>query len=669
MKTNTLLRAAFAVLVASAAAAIASSARAETFGNFTTMGVIADCPKGKTPADISRVRAFLVDNAGRRPVQDLVQVGAEGYYATSLFYLRPATEYRIEVEFYGQDDNLLAKTAETGRTRSEPVMPVTKASLYVSPGGDDGNPGTIDKPLRTLAAGFGGLAPGMTLFIREGTYYEGDLAPASGGTPDAPVVVRNYGGERTVIDGADDALLTDGWTSESPGIYMHAFAGSTWNVTAEDKATGKYYRLYPLRTMRELADRKSDGKTFDELGFTGAYHCDGERIHVVLPKGEIGDYRVHVARYTTGIVLTGLKHVFVDGIQFYHFGNGECGCAVMLHDSCENVIQNCKVNYCNSGVWVKGDSSNNTIQNSLFVDDTNHWNFSYVKNRQGWSYHGQIETGGVVVDGLYSGRGLVFRNNRVEGVFDGSHLCPWTEIKARTSETDWCNNTILNVADDFVETDGVSRNVRIFDNVMDVSLSGVSLAQALDGPTWVVYNVIANCGVCVASDGRADYAYEGYPVKTNGGPDPDIGSGPVFFYHNTAYTSDPRSRAFLVKSEAKWRKFVLRNNIWCGKAMGVDSWQQSLSPMDWDYDDVYNAAGLFMRYRDRGEFKTLADFQKAFNSLVHGISTDPEFANAGAGDYRLADGSPCIDAGVVIDGINESRTKGEAPDLGAFEAR
>ena len=34
---------------------------------------------------------------------------------------------------------------------------------------------------------------------------------------------------------------------------------------------------------------------------------------------------------------------------------------------------------------------------------------------------------------------------------------------------------------------------------------------------------------------------------TNGGPHPEIGSGHVFFYHNTAYTDDPDSRAMLVK--------------------------------------------------------------------------------------------------------------------------
>ncbi len=85
------------------------------------------------------------------------------------------------------------------------------------------------------------------------------------------------------------------------------------------------------------------------------------------------------------------------------------------------------------------------------------------------------------------------------------------QIGARTSETDFYQNEIRDVADDFIETDGYSRNVRIFENQMDGSLSGISLAQALDGPTWVMYNIIANCGVCVATQSGGDW---GYPIKT-----------------------------------------------------------------------------------------------------------------------------------------------------------
>lgn len=36
--------------------------------------------------------------------------------------------------------------------------------------------------------------------------------------------------------------------------------------------------------------------------------------------------------------------------------------------------------------------------------------------------------------------------------------------------------------------------------------------------------------------------------------------------------------------------------------------------------------------------------------------------------WKLTDSSPCIDAGVLVFGINNLRAKGLAPDIGAFES-
>lgn len=656
------------IVVIVAVLSLCVSAGAETYGNFETMGVIVDCPQGKAPADIARVRAFLVEKDARRPVQDLVQVADLKLYAGSLFFLKPDTEYAVDVEFLDKDGKVIANSAERGRTRPDPTLPVGGQAIYVACSGSDGNPGTIDKPLKTLRAGFARVTPGTTLFIRGGTYYEGELEPASGGRNNVPVVIRAYGGEKVVIDGAEPAIISDGWLPGENGTFAAPFGGSTWNVTAVDRTSGKCYRLYPLETMAELSGRRSAKKTFDQLGFTGAYHCDGKLLHIVPPMGDVGQYRVYASRYTQGINVSNKTDIWIDGIEFRNLGQGECGSAVNILDSSSVTIQNCRMLYCNTGVWVKGNSSNNTIQDSIFIDDTNHWHFSYAKNREGWNYHGQVETGGVVVDGAYTGRGLVFRRNRVDGMFDGSHLCPWVEIHPRTSETDWYDNTLIDIADDFVETDGFSRNVRIFNNYMDKSLSGVSLAQALDGPTWIIYNVIANSGVCVASTNPADYQYEGYPFKTNGGPNPRVGSGPIFFYHNTAWTSDPRGGAMLVKSEAKWKIMTLRNNIWAGNVTGFNCWNPRPSLMDWDYDDVYSPKGPFFRMRDAADCPTIADFRKVYGSLIHGISQDPALVAPQQGDFSISRTSPCVDAGVVLPGINDLRSAGKAPDIGSYES-
>jgi hypothetical protein len=52
--------------------------------------------------------------------------------------------------------------------------------------------------------------------------------------------------------------------------------------------------------------------------------------------------------------------------------------------------------------------------------------------------------------------------------------------------------------------------------------------------------------------------------------------------------------------------------------------------------------------------------------------TNPQFTNAGAGDFTLAIGSPLIDAGITVaqvstDHVGTSRSFGTAPDIGAYE--
>lgn len=285
--------------------------------------------------------------------------------------------------------------------------------------------------------------------------------------------------------------------------------------------------------------------------------------------------------------------------------------------------------------------------------------------KQSGGYHGEVESGCVGADASFSGRGLVIRRNHIEGLFDGVHLCPWRRDTARTNEIDFHDNRVIDVADDFIETDGFSRNVRIFDNYMCKSLSGISVAQALDGPTFILYNVIADCGMARA--GIID-GYEGYPFKTNGGSGADIGSGPMFFYHNTSYTRDDRSPAILIKN-AKWRKITFRNNIWCGSKVGFESWRRDFSPMDFDYDNLHVASdtGVLFKLQYRQLVPALEEVRSQFGYLKNGISADPRFEDAAQGEFKLQAGSPCIDAGIALPGISEGRIKGDAPDMGACE--
>jgi hypothetical protein len=106
------------------------------------------------------------------------------------------------------------------------LPPVAGDELFVASTGDDANPGTKDRPLKTLAAAQAavrahpdrGKVP-ITVSVLTGTYYIGQtlvLTAADSGTQAAPVTYRG-GGTATLSGGA---RLNPAWTSYKNGIMQ-----------------------------------------------------------------------------------------------------------------------------------------------------------------------------------------------------------------------------------------------------------------------------------------------------------------------------------------------------------------------------------------------------------------------------------------------------------------
>jgi hypothetical protein len=120
----------------------------------------------------------------------------------------------------------------------------TEASLlrYVSPTGDDDNPGTIDRPWRTLAWAFHKIYYGQVLFVRGGAYHEDiDHVGLHPGTAVSPITVLAYPGENPVLVGTVslsrptnwliDNLDVTGSTSargKQPAFMVKVVGGHSW---------------------------------------------------------------------------------------------------------------------------------------------------------------------------------------------------------------------------------------------------------------------------------------------------------------------------------------------------------------------------------------------------------------------------------------------------------
>ncbi len=76
------------------------------------------------------------------------------------------------------------------------------ADYYVSPDGDDGNPGLRYRPFRTISRAVSSVQPGDTVLIRKGIYRE-SVKIKTDGRADARIIIKNYPGEKPVIDGSE----------------------------------------------------------------------------------------------------------------------------------------------------------------------------------------------------------------------------------------------------------------------------------------------------------------------------------------------------------------------------------------------------------------------------------------------------------------------------------
>lgn len=100
---------------------------------------------------------------------------------------------------------------------------VALEGYFVAPGGNDGNPGTIDRPFATVQHCASIAKAGDRCILRAGVYRE-TVRPARSGTKDAPIRFESYPGEKATLSGADPI---SGWTVESGSIYA---APMSWTL-------------------------------------------------------------------------------------------------------------------------------------------------------------------------------------------------------------------------------------------------------------------------------------------------------------------------------------------------------------------------------------------------------------------------------------------------------
>lgn len=164
--------------------------------------------------------------------------------------------------------------------------------------GDDMAAGTLAAPWKTMAHAIRQLHAGDTLCLREGVYYE-NVSVSLAGRADAPITIRGYPGERTILDGSlseFQASPAECWEPVADGAPNEFCSRKTYPNLRDvvgsfgDSMIGlqTYYHVRDLRSQNELVDwedwsrqQETDWKPL-YCGPGLWYDRDTGRIHVRL---------------------------------------------------------------------------------------------------------------------------------------------------------------------------------------------------------------------------------------------------------------------------------------------------------------------------------------------------------------------------------------------------
>jgi len=344
-------------------------------------------------------------------------------------------------------------------------------------------------------------------------------------------------------------------------------------------------------------------------------------------------------------------------------------------------VRNCRFEDVGVGIWTENaDSQDYFISDNLFLGREDRMRMI------GWNQKGSRSAGIYPSHQLRSffavklyGPGHIIRHNAIAYFHDGICLStygpPSDDPEKRSSSIDIYNNDIHLSNDDFIETDGGTHNIRVFQNRgVNAAHNGYSAQPMFGGPVYFYRNILYHV------PGGSPFKFSSIPAG-------------IYAFHNTMISEQASRSAY---SNAHFR-----NNLFLSRdapGRGVMSWGNATENYSSDYngfrpnktvkDDQYAflapTAGKTAYEADRSEWKTfssLGELSKATGQETHGIEVDfdifedlePDdvtnrYAVYHAMDlnFQLKAGSKAVDAGQKLPTVNDGYT-GSAPDLGALE--
>ncbi|MCB0664220.1 MAG: hypothetical protein KDC80_00285, partial [Saprospiraceae bacterium] len=265
---------------------------------------------------------------------------------------------------------------------------------------------------------------------------------------------------------------------------------------------------------------------------------------------------------------------------------------------------------------------------------------------KGWSWlemhHGEIQYyNGALIHPRRTGGGHIMRYNELHNMFNGFRTRP-SNIK-EDGNTEIYGNKFFNVRDNEFEPEGWAWNMHYYQND-HVNVHKLFSIDGVEGGNIYIYSNTYT----QSDDPWTNYQVSGI-YKYKNGPL----TWPCYVFNNSFYTT-ARVMKYGESSNHQMKHF---NNAYqffeTENAFRVVDWQPGY---EFDYDCINQGWSANIRLHNQEK-----------NGLEH---TDPHFSDPAEGQFPLAGGSPCIDAGKIMHlpefGWNQPFS-GSAPDIGAYE--
>jgi hypothetical protein len=206
------------------------------------------------------------------------------------------------------------------------------ATLYVSPKGDDANPGTEAAPFRTIGKATQAAGPGDTVLVHAGSY-PGGIRLNGRGPEHQPITLKAFG---------DGPVTVEGGRVRKTGVQPVAGLKHTWWVAETEPVAGV---AADLNTSPLIMDGLQPVGSVEqvEAGPLRFWHDrQAGRLYLRYLEGspEAG-HTVHVLREATGLTIAGTD-VVVDGLTI----RGFAATAISIEGARRVTVQNCTLSLC-----------------------------------------------------------------------------------------------------------------------------------------------------------------------------------------------------------------------------------------------------------------------------------------------------------------------------------